>query len=77
MITTKRAYDELEQEGFFYAVARQRLFSWRRRTPSCSGRNNLKKIEGHLSEVRRLAASVHLTREDLREMLALMWEDEL
>ena len=37
----------------------------------------LKKIEGHLSEVPRLAASVHLTREDIREMLALMWEDEL
>ena len=37
VITTKRAYDELEQEGFLYAVP-AKAFSWRRRTPSCSGK---------------------------------------
>ena len=36
----------------------------------------LKKIEDHLSEVRRLAATISLSREDIRDMLDLMWEDE-
>ena len=76
VITTKRAYDELEQEGFLYTIAGKGTFVAKKNTELLR-EEQLKKIEGHLSEVRRLAASVHLTREDIREMLALMWEDEL
>ena len=76
VITTKRAYDELEQEGFLYTIAGKGSFVAKKNTELLR-EEQLKKIEGHLSEVRRLAASIHLTREDIREMLALMWEDEL
>lgn len=37
VITTKRAYDELEQEGFCMRCP-PKAFLWRRRTPSCSGK---------------------------------------
>ena len=76
VITTKRAYDELEQEGFLYTISGKGSFVAKKNTELLR-EEQLKKIEGHLSEVRRLAASIHLTREDIREMLALMWEDEL
>ena len=76
VITTKRAYDELEQEGFLYTIAGKGTFVAKKNTELLR-EEQLKKIEGHLSEVRRLAASIRLTREDIREMLALMWEDEL
>ena len=68
VITTKRAYDELEQEGFLYTIAGKGSFVAKKNTELLR-EEQLKKIEGHLSEVRRLAASIHLTREDIREML--------
>ena len=36
---------------------------------------NLKKIEAHLTEAVRLSASCGLSRDDLREMLDLLWEE--
>ena len=35
---------------------------------------NLKKIEAHLTEAVRLSASCGLSKDDLREMLELLWE---
>ena len=35
---------------------------------------NLKKIEAHLTEAVKLSASCGLSREELREMLELLWE---
>lgn len=37
VITTKRAYDELEKEGFLYAVP-AKGFLWPRKTPNCCGK---------------------------------------
>ena len=74
VITTKRAYDELEQEGFLYTIAGKGSFVAKKNT-ALTREEQLKKIEGHLSEVRRLAATIQLTREDIRDMLELMWED--
>ena len=75
VITTKRAYDELGQEGFLYTVAGKGSFVAKKNTELLR-EEQLKKIEGHLSEVRRLAATISLSREDIREMLELMWEEE-
>ncbi len=75
VITTKRAYDELEQEGFLYTVAGKGSFVAKKNT-ALLREEHLKKIEDHLSEVRRLAATIQLSREDIRDMLNLMWEDE-
>ena len=74
VITTKRAYDELEKEGFLYAVPAKGFFVAPKNTELLR-EENLKKIEEHLTEAVRLSASCGLSREELREMLELLWED--
>ena len=73
VITTKRAYDELEQEGFLYAVQAKGFFVAPKNT-ALLREENLKKIEAHLTEAVRLSASCGLSKDDLREMLELLWE---
>ncbi len=75
VITTKRAYDELEREGFLYTVAGKGSFVAPKNTELLR-EENLKAIEAHLSEVVRLAASCNLTRADILEMLDLLTEEE-
>ena len=70
VITTKRAYDELEKEGFLYAVPAKGFFVAPKNT-ELLWEENLKKIEAHLTEAVRLSASCGLSREELREMLEL------
>ena len=73
VITTKRAYDELEKEGFLYAVPAKGFFVAPKNTELLR-EENLKKIEAHLTEAVKLSASCGLSREELREMLELLWE---
>ena len=75
VITSKRAYEELEQEGFLYTVAGKGCFV-SEKNPELLREENLRKIEEHLGEIRRLAARCGLTREELLEMLQVMEEDE-
>ena len=74
VITTKRAYDELEKEGFLYAVPAKGFFVAAKNTELLR-EEHLKTIETHLAEAVRLAASCGLTRQELAEMLDLLWED--
>ena len=74
VITTKRAYEELEQEGFIYTMPGKGSYV-APRDPQLMREENLKKIEEHLRQVHRLAALSGLTMEDLQEMLVLMKED--
>ena len=71
VITTKRAYDELEQEGFIYTVAGKGCFVAPKNVELLR-EENLKKIEGHLTEVLRLAASCELTKQDIIDMLSIL-----
>ncbi len=75
VITTKRAYEELEQEGFLYTVAGKGCFV-AAKNPELLREENLSKIEEHLSEIRRLAARCGLTREELLQMLDIMEDEE-
>ncbi len=75
VITTKRAYEELEQEGFLYTVAGKGCFV-AAKNPELLREENLSKIEEHLSETRRLAARCGLTREELLQMLDIMEDEE-
>ena len=52
-ITTKRAYDDLEAEGFLYTVPGKGCFVAARNTELLR-EENLKKIEEHLEEIVRL-----------------------
>ena len=63
VITTKRAYDELLQAGYVYAVAGKGYFVAPRNVELLR-EENLRRIEAHLTEVAKLAASCDLTREE-------------
>ena len=75
VITTKRAYDELEREGFIYTVAGKGCFVAAKNVELLR-EENLKRIEAHLTEVVKLAASCNLSRQDILEMLDIMEGDE-
>ncbi len=73
VITTKRAYDELEREGFLYTLAGKGSFVAPKNTELLR-EENLKKIEAHFAEIVQLATSCNLSAKDLQEMLALEME---
>ena len=75
VITTKRAYEELEREGFIYTVPAKGCFV-AEKNPELLREENLRKIEEHLEEIRRLAVRCGLTREELNGMLAIIEEED-
>jgi len=74
VITTKRAYDELEREGFIYTVAAKGCFVAKKNTLLIR-EEQLKQIETHLQEIARLAATCGLNKQDIIEMLNILEED--
>lgn len=74
VITTKRAYDELEKEGFIYTVPGKGCFVAKKNIELLR-EESLRKIEDHMACIKELSLSCSLTREDIEEMLILMWED--
>ena len=63
VITTKRAYDELENEGFIYTLPGKGCFVAERSTELLR-EENLRKIESHMQEIRRLANACRLTEQE-------------
>lgn len=74
VITTKRAYDELEKEGFIYTVPGKGCFVAKKNIELLR-EESLRKIEDHMACIKELSLSCSLTREDIEEMLVLIWED--
>ena len=74
-ITTKRAYEELEREGFIYTVPGKGCFVAPKNVELLR-EENLKKIEAHIDEVVRLAASCNLSRQDIIEMVHFSLEEQ-
>ena len=75
VITTKRAYDELEREGFIYTVAGKGCFVAPKNVELLR-EENLKTIESYVEKIAQLAASCNLSREDITEMIKLIWEEK-
>ena len=73
-ITTKRAYDDLEAEGFIYTIPGKGCFIAVRNTELLR-EENLKKIEEHLDEIVRLGGASHLSREELLAMMEFSLEE--
>ena len=71
VITTKRAYEELEREGFIYTLAAKGCFVAKKNTLLIR-EETLKQIEAHLQEIIKLAASCGLEKHDIIEMLNLL-----
>lgn len=74
VITTKRAYEELEREGFIYTLPGKGCFVAPKNVELLR-EETLKQIEAHMEEIGRLAATCQLTREELLEMFRLSMEE--
>ena len=74
VITTRRAYDELEREGFIYTVAGKGCFVAAKNTELLR-EENMRQIEERLQEIRDLAAACGLSREDIIEMFSVIEEE--
>ncbi len=74
VITTKRAYDELEREGFIYTLPAKGCFVAPKNVELLR-EENLKKIEEHMREISRLAAESGLTKEEIIEMFQVNSEE--
>ena len=74
VITTKRAYDELEKEGFIYTIAAKGCFVAHKNVELLR-EENLRKIEEYLEKITQLAATCNLSRQDLIDMLNCIMED--
>lgn len=75
VITTKRAYDELEAEGFLYTVAGKGCFVAEKNLDLIR-EQQLKELEGHLTAAAGLAKSCSVTVEELIDMLRVLLEEE-
>ena len=74
VITTKRAYDELERSGFIYTIPGKGSFVSAKNT-ELMREEHLKQIEEHMTAIRSLAQLAHLDRGEADEMWRLMWEE--
>ena len=74
VITTKRAYEELEAAGFIYTLPGKGSFV-AARNEALLREEHLRQLEEHLQEVRRLSRLCGLSREELTELYDT-WEDD-
>ena len=75
VITTKRAYEELEKGGYLYTVPGKGCYVAEKNTQLVR-EGYLTQIEEHMSAILTLAPSCGLSLEDLTQMLRLLSEDE-
>ena len=74
-ITTKRAYEELEKEGFIYTLPAKWCYVAPKNVELLR-EENLKKIEEHIDEIVRLAASCNLSKQEIMEMVHFSLEEQ-
>ena len=75
VITTKRAYEELERDGYIYTVAGKGCFV-SEQDLELQKEAGLREIEEHLQAAVDLGRQCGLTLEDLDNMLRVLSEEE-
>ena len=75
VITTKRAYEELEREGFINTVPGKGCFV-APQNPELVHEDALRRAEEHLSQAVDIARTAGLTLSELTETLNLLYGDE-
>lgn len=75
VITTKRAYEELEKSGFIYTASGRGSFVAQKNTELLREKN-LTKIEEHMEEIIKLSAYCDLTKADIMAMIETLYEEE-
>lgn len=74
-ITTKRAYEELEKEGFIYTVQAKGCYVAPKNV-ELYREENLKKIEAHIEEIVQLAATCNIGGDEIMEMVKFTLEEK-
>lgn len=74
VVSTKRAYEELEKEGFIYAVAGKGFYVAPKNIELLR-EQNLREIESHIDKIVQLAATCNLSCDDVLEMFRFAMED--
>ena len=74
-ITTKRAYEELEREGFIYTLPAKGCYVAPKNTELLR-EENLKKIEEYIDEIVKLAVSCNLSKQEIIEMVNFSLEEQ-
>jgi GntR family transcriptional regulator len=75
VITTKRAYEELDKEGLIDSVGGKGTFV-ASQNQEFMREKRMKLVEAKLSEALRDARLLGVSFEDLGEMLRLLWEED-
>jgi len=76
VITTKRAYEELEKEGFIDTVGGKGTFVAIQNKEMLRERK-MKSIEDRMTDMVNEAQKLGITYEELKEMLAILYQNEL
>ena len=74
-ITTKRAYEELEKEGFIYTLPAKGCYVAPKNLELLR-EENLKKIEELIEQISKLATSCSLSKNDIAEMITFGMEEQ-
>lgn len=76
VITTKRAYEELEKQGLIYSEQGKGFFV-SRFNPNILLEEQLKTLEDHLADVVLEAKTLNLSARELTDMVRLLWDKEV
>lgn len=71
VITTKRAYDELEKDGYIYTIPAKGCFVSKRNIEVIR-EEYLKKIEDYMQKIADLASACKITNDQLIEMFRVL-----
>ena len=74
VVTTKRAYDELEKEGFLYTIAAKGCFVAPKNVELLR-EETLKTMEQHIDQLVRLAKSVGMSADEVLDMVKFAMEE--
>ena len=73
-ITTKRAYDELEKDGYIYTVPAKGCYVSKMNTELLR-EEMLKRVEGHIDEIVKLASCCGVGKDELVQMINFAMEE--
>lgn len=74
VITTKRAYEELEKQGLIYSLAGKGFFV---KDPDLSllKEEQLKQLETQMTHIIEKSREIHVSLEELQEMIGFLWKE--
>jgi len=75
VITTKRAYDELEKDGYIYTVASKGCYVAQKNTEIIR-EEVLRQIEDHMRKICELAPACNLSDDEIIEMFRIIQEED-